>query len=55
MSNIVSTGAGGLGSEVIKQLEARKLNINFVIFDLAEYVGTRRTLLFSSIHAITFS
>lgn len=36
------TGAGGLGSEVIKQLEERNLNINFVVFDLADYIGTRR-------------
>ncbi|GAA5954775.1 hypothetical protein JCM3765_007772 [Sporobolomyces pararoseus] len=38
---LITGGAGGLGSEVIKQLEERNLNINFVIFDLADYVGTR--------------
>ncbi|GAA5887151.1 hypothetical protein JCM16303_002205 [Sporobolomyces ruberrimus] len=34
---LITGGSGGLGKEVIKQLEARNLNINFVVFDLADY------------------
>ncbi|GAA6024894.1 hypothetical protein JCM11491_006669 [Sporobolomyces phaffii] len=37
---LITGGAGGLGQQVINQLEARKLNINFVVFDLADYTGT---------------
>ncbi|GAA5915024.1 uncharacterized protein JCM6883_004215 [Sporobolomyces salmoneus] len=38
---LITGGAGGVGKEVVKQLEERNLKINFVVFDLAEWVGPK--------------